>query len=269
VKDICKMLKISRQAFYKERKSRQSKEFREEVIIQLVRNIRRKLPRAGGRKLYHMLKGDLDKISSQIGRDKFFSILAKNGMLVKPLKRYKNTTNSHHWFRIYSNLIKDLTVDGPNKVFVSDITYIRLRGNFCYLFLVTDLYSRKIVGYHLSMTLAAQGAIKAMKMALKGVRNSEELIHHSDRGIQYCCDEYVKLLKSNKIKISMGEAGNPYDNAVAERVNGILKNEFYLNATFIDFNAALKAVKDSINIYNYLRPHMSLDYKTPAEKYAA
>lgn len=263
------MLKISRQAFYKNRKSRELKEFEEEVIVKLVNDIRHQLPRIGGRKLYYMLKDDLDKLSSKIGRDKFFSILRKNGMLIEPLKRYKTTTNSHHWFRIHSNLIKDLTVDGPDQVLVSDITYIRLRGDFCYLFLVTDLYSRKIVGYHLSMSLAASGAIAAMEMALKGVESSEGMIHHSDRGIQYCCEDYVELLKNNKIKISMGEVGNPYENAVAERINGILKNEFYLNATFTDFNTALKATRDSINIYNHLRPHMALDYQTPAEKYAA
>jgi len=162
-----------------------------------------------------------------------------------------------------------MTVDRPDQVLVSDITYIRQRGDFCYLFLVTDLYSRKIVGYHLSMSLAASGAIEAMKMALKGVESTEGMIHHSDRGIQYCCEDYVELLKNNKIKISMGEVGNPYDNAVAERINGILKDEFYLNATFADFNTALKATRESINIYNHLRPHMALDYQTPVEKYAA
>ena len=263
------MLKISRQAFYKNRKSRASKENEEEIIVKLVNSIRYKLPRIGGRKLYYMLKDDLDKFSSKVGRDKFFSILRKNGMLIEPLKRYKTTTNSSHWFRIYSNLIEGLSVDGPNKVLVSDITYIRLRGDFCYLFLVTDLYSRKILGYHLSMSLAATGAIAAMKMALKEVGSSEAMIHHSDRGIQYCCEDYVELLKNNKIKISMGEVGNPYDNAVAERINGILKNEFYLNATFTDFTTALKATRDSINLYNNLRPHINLNYQTPEEKYAA
>lgn len=263
------MLRISRQAFYKNRKSRESKEFEEEVIVGLVKEVRHIQPRIGGRKLYYMLQDDLEKLPSKIGRDKFFSILHKNGLLIEPLKKYKSTTNSHHWFRIYTNLIKNLTVNEPNKVFVSDITYIRLRKDFCYLFLITDLYSRKIVGYHLSMSLAAKGAVRAMKMALRGVSKPEELIHHSDRGIQYCCEEYVELLQNNEMQISMGEAGNPYDNAIAERVNGILKNEFYLGSTFTDFNTALKATKDSINIYNNLRPHMSLGYQTPVEKYAA
>lgn len=263
------MMRISRQAFYKYRKIRENKELQEEVIVKLVKDIRHRLPRIGGRKLFYMLKDDFDKLPLKLGRDKFFRILRKNGLLVKPLKQYKTTTNSNHWFRIYSNLIENLTVNEPNKVFASDITYIRLRRDFCYLFLVTDLYSRKIVGYHLSMSLAAQGAIAAMKMALREVSKPKELIHHSDRGIQYCCQEYVELLQSNKVKISMGQAGNPYDNAIAERVNGILKNEFYLNATFTNFNTALKTTEDSINLYNNLRPHMSLGYLTPVEKYAA
>lgn len=263
------MLRISRQAFYKYRNTTENKKLQEEVIVKLVKDIRHKLSRIGGRKLYNMLKDDFDKLPLKLGRDKFFTILRKNGLLVEPLKQYKRTTNSKHWFRIYSNLIESLTVNKPNKVFVSDITYIRLRKDFCYLFLVTDLYSRKIVGYHLSMSLAAKGAIAAMKMAITEVSKPEELIHHSDRGIQYCCEEYVELLQSHKIKISMGEVGSPYENAIAERVNGILKNEFYLNATFTDFNTALRAAEDSINLYNNLRPHMSLGYLTPVEKYAA
>lgn len=263
------MLQISRQAFYKNRKSRASKKFEEEVIVGLVKEVRHRLPRVGGRKLYYLLQEDLEKLPSKNGRDKFFRILRKNGLLVEPLRKYKSTTNSHHRFRIYSNLIKDLAVNEANKVFVSDITYIRLRKEFCYLFLITDLYSRKIVGHHLSISLAAKGAVRAMKMALAEVTKPEELIHHSDRGIQYCCEEYEELLQSNEIKISMGEAGNPYENAVAERVNGILKTEFYLGSTFTDFNTALRATKDSISIYNNLRPHMSLNYQTPVEKYAA
>lgn len=263
------MLRISRQAFYKYRKTNENKNLQEEVIVKLVKDIRKKLPRIGGRKLFYMLKGDFDKHPLKLGRDKFFRILCKNGLLVEPIKQYTRTTNSKHRFRIYSNLIESLTVNEANKVFVSDITYIRLRKDFCYLFLVTDVFSRKIVGYHLSMSLAAKGAIEAMKTALKGVSKPEELIHHSDRGIQYCCEEYVELLQSKKIKISMGEVGNPYENAIAERVNGILKNEFYLNATFMDFKTALRTTNNSINIYNNLRPHLSLGYLTPVEKYAA
>lgn len=263
------MLEISRQAYYKMKHKEAIEKFEEEIILKLVNQIRRSLPRLGGRKLYYLLKEDLNKLPSKPGRDKFFDILRKNGLLIKPIKQYVVTTNSRHIFRIHSNLIKELNIERSNQVFVSDITYIRLDGDFCYLFLVTDLYSRKIVGYYLSMDLSARGAVAAIKMALRVVTETEGLIHHSDRGIQYCCEEYVELLQKNKIRISMGEAGNPYENAIAERVNGILKNEFFLSGKFKNLDYALQATKEAINNYNNLRPHMSIDYMTPDEKYAA
>jgi transposase InsO family protein len=216
-----------------------------------------------------MLKEDISNLPSNIGRDKFFEILRRNKLLIHPEKQYVVTTNSHHRFRIRSNLIKGIKIIRPNQVLVSDITYIRLKGGFCYLFLVTDVYSRKIVGYKLDMSLATTGAIAAMKMAKKGIGSTEGIIHHSDRGLQYCSDNYIKLLEKSGIKISMGEAGNPYENAIAERVNGILKNEFYLNGTFADFQEAQRATEEAIKMYNNLRPHMSISYMTPAEKYAA
>lgn len=251
------------------RQKEDEEKFEEEIILKLVNQIRRSLPRLGGRKLFYLLKEDLNKLPSRPGRDKFFDILRKNVLLIKPIKQYVITTNSRHIFRIHSNLIKELSIERSNQVFVSDITYIRLDGDFCYLFLVTDVYSRKIVGYHLNMDLSARGAVAAIKMALKEMTETEGLIHHSDRGIQYCCEEYVELLQGNKIRISMGEAGNPYENAIAERVNGILKNEFYLNCKFKNLDDALQATKEAINNYNNLRPHMSIDYMTPEEKYAA
>lgn len=263
------MMKISRQAFYKNRTNLASKQLEEEIIIQLVKNLRKKLPRIGGRKLYKLLKDDLTNLPSKLGRDKFFDLLRENGLLIEPIKQYVVTTNSHHRFRIYSNLIKELKIEAPNKLWVADITYIRLERGFCYLFLVTDVYSRKIVGYHLSESLSTDGAVAAIKIALKDIITTEGLIHHSDRGFQYCSDGYVDLLKRSGIKISMGESGNPYDNAIAERVNGILKTEFYLNATFRNFQIALKAVEEVISFYNNLRPHMSIGYLTPTEKYAA
>ena len=263
------MLEITRQGYYKKRRKKAGELLEEEIIIDMVKEIRRRLPRIGGRKLYYLLKEDLIKLPSSPGRDKFFGILRKYGLLIKPMKQFVRTTNSYHRFRIHPNLLIGLVVDVPNKVFVSDITYIRLPGDFCFLFLVTDVYSRKIVGYYLSMSLAARGAVIAMKKALRGVAETDGLIHHSDRGFQYCCEEYVSLLTSQNIKISMGEAGNPYDNAIAERVNGILKNEFFLNSTFKSFNDANKAVREAISNYNTLRPHMSIGYLTPEIKYAA
>jgi transposase InsO family protein len=262
-------MEISRQAFYKNRHNRTEKNLEEEIIVELVNNIRYKLPRLGGRKLYYLLKEELSKLPSDLGRDKFFEILRNNELLIEPVKQYTNTTNSHHRFKIYSNLIKDIEIERSNKVFVSDITYIRLKEEFCFLFLVTDVYSRKIVGHSLRMNLSVDGAVEAMKIALKEVPSAEGLIHHSDRGFQYCCNRYIKLLQNNGIQISMGEAGNPYDNAIAERVNGILKNEFYLNAAFNNYEDARTAASEAIRSYNYLRPHMSIGYMTPGSKYAA
>ena len=263
------MFKISRQGFYKYKHRRVTEKLQAEIIIQLVNQIRHKLARVGGRKLCNMLQSDFRRLPLKLGRDRFFAILRENGLLVKPTRRYVTTTQSWHRFRVYMNLIKDRVVTRPNEVFVADITYIRLRDSFSFLFLVTDIYSRKIVGYSLSKNLSAEGAVKAMKMALKHVPNAKGLIHHSDRGFQYCCDEYVTLLHSHGIEISMGEAGNPYDNAIAERVNGILKTEFFLNATFLSHKHAEEATLEAISLYNNLRPHMSIGYMTPSTKYAA
>lgn len=263
------MLKISRQAFYKHRQQDIAEELQEELIVHLVKEIRQKMPRIGGRKLHYMLQSDLSRLPSKPGRDKFFDILRKNGLLVQPTKRYTITTKSRHRFHVYTNLIEDIIVTRPNAVFVADITYLRLINGFCYLFLVTDLYSRKIVGYHLSQSLSVEGALIAFRMALKGISSTDNLIHHSDRGIQYCCDDYVELLQQHGIQLSMGESGNPYDNAIAERVNGILKTEFYLNATFMNYRQAKQATVEAVYLYNNVRPHMSIGYLTPSLRYAA
>jgi transposase InsO family protein len=223
----------------------------------------------GGRKLYHMLADDLKRLKGSGGRDKFLDILRRNDLLVERRRRYAVTTNSRHWFYVYGNLVKGITVDEPNRVFVADITYLRLQKGFCYLALVTDVYSRKIVGWDVSESLSFDGALRALKMALHGVADGSKLIHHSDRGIQYCGHEYTGLLKEHGVGISMGEAGNPYDNAIAERINGILKMEFFLDATFADPAAASKAAREAIATYNDVRPHMSIGYQTPSLRYAA
>ncbi len=266
---LCEIVKISRQSYYERQKKKQQWLFREEMLIGLVQEIRHRMPMIGGRKLHWMIKGDLEMMGIKLGRDAVFDILRRKELLIKPKKRYVKTTNSFHHFKKYNNLIKDKVTRMPNEIYVSDITYIRLRGGFCYLFLITDLYSRKIVGYELNVSLGVEGALRALKMALRRVENTEGLIHHSDRGIQYCCSDYTDLLKQGGIEISMGEVGNPYDNAVAERVNGILKVEFMLDSTFETVERARQAVKEAINTYNTLRPHLSLGYLTPEAKYAA
>jgi len=269
IRQLCDFMDITPQGFYQRRRNKQKELLREELIIQRVLKIREKMPKIGGRKLYYLLKEDITQPALGMGRDKFFALLKKNALLVRPTKQYVRTTNSKHRYQVYSNLIKDLLIEVVNSVTVADITYIRVGKGFCYLFLVTDVYSRTIKGYCLSRTLEAQGAVEALDMSLKDVTHTAGMIHHSDRGVQYCSDEYVNLLHSKGIKISMGEAGNPYENAIAERVNGILKYEFMLNTRFDNYQQAQQAVVEAIETYNNLRPHLSLNYLTPKQKYAA
>ncbi len=184
-------------------------------------------------------------------------------MLVRPKKRYVRTTNSWHHFHKYPNLIKDLSIDRPNQVWVSDITYINLTKGHCYLALITDAYSRKIVGYDISDSLELAGCLRALKRALRQVPADLKLIHHSDRGVQYCSKIYVSMLKKNKVSISMTEENHCYENAIAERINGILKDEFYLDSTFKGIPNAKYVCKGAIELYNKKRLHLSLDYKTP------
>lgn len=265
---LCNYFGISRQAFYKSKKQIVKQELETSMVIELVQEKRRKMPRLGGRKLYHLLKEDLSQIG-KIGRDKFFKILGQHGLLVKPKKSYTKTTDSYHHFYKWTNLIKDLEITRPNQVWVSDITYIRTLNGFVYLFLITDLYSRKVIGWSLSRSLSIEGGIAALKMANRSRKDkSKSLIHHSDRGVQYCCKVYVKMLKKAKIDISMTEENHCYENAVAERVNGILKNEFYLDSTFNNFKQAISAVSSGINIYNEKRPHWSLELQTPSQVYS-
>jgi transposase InsO family protein len=269
MKEVCAMFHLTRQAVYKYRQKTAREAVQEYLILEMVREKRRRMPMVGGKKLYHMLADDLKELKGSVGRDKFLDILRKNSLLVKRRNRYAVTTNSRHWFYIYGNLVKGITVDGPNRVFAADITYLRLQKGFCYLAMVTDIYSRKIVGWDVSESLSFDGALRALKMALRGVTDGSKLIHHSDRGIQYCCHEYIDLLKKYGVSISMGEAGNPYDNAIAERVNGILKMEFLLDSTFADITDATRAAREAILTYNDVRPHMSINYQTPSMRYAA
>ena len=201
----------------------------------------------------------------QIGRDALFNLLAERGLLVtKRKRRGPITTLSKHRYKKYPNIIRDFIPIEPNQLWVSDITYIHLEDSFAYLSLITDAYSHKIVGFYLSKDLSAQGSLKALKMALSNNPNRSSLIHHSDRGVQYCCDTYVNLLRDNEIKISMTENGDPRENAVAERLNGILKQEL-LEEVFPDFETARKDVAKACSTYNYLRPHGSIDNLKPAD----
>jgi len=202
----------------------------------------------------------------KMGRDKLFSLLREHGLLVKPRRRRMRTTDSNHVYRKYPNLIKEYEPCRPEQIWSSDITYVLTEEEFVYVSLVTDQYSKKIMGHHVHATLEAEGPLKALSMALKNRCHTEtRLIHHSDRGIQYCSGEYIGLLERNGIHISMSAPGNPYENAVSERVNGILKSEFYLDGYFSTIEQVRKAVKEAVLLYNNRRPHTSCDYLTPEQ----
>jgi transposase InsO family protein len=235
-----------------------------EQAVCMVLEVRGQMPRIGTRKLYYILQKRLKEIG--IGRDKLFSILKANHLDIVPKRSYRTTTNSHHRFHKHKNLVGQLQLTRPEQVWASDITYVGSRQRHNYLALVTDAYSKKVVGYDLSNTLGVEGTLRALKMAVKQrMYNNEALIHHSDRGIQYCSDNYQKLLGKQKITCSMTESHDPYANAVAERVNGILKDEFQLEQYDVDTKTMKKLVKESVNIYNTKRPHYSCYMLTPEQ----
>jgi putative transposase len=259
------MFGYSRQAFYKARKKLSLKFSYEGILLQAIRTIRRSQPRVGGRKLQKMLF----RMGHPISRDYLFSLLRRNGLLIKPHRNYRRTTNSMHRFRKYRNLIREKRPIRPNEIFVSDITYIDTLEGFSYLVLITDLYSRKIVGWDLSQSLSIEGSQRALRMALKRVGEPQKLIHHSDRGLQFCSPGYTNILELNKVAISMTEENHVYENAIAERVNGILKTEFMLGEKLQSFQHAFNLTKQAIEIYNEQRLHTNLNYQTPAVCYAA
>lgn len=262
---LCSLLGYSRQAYYQQKKQSEKISLHYDFLIKEVLEIRKNQKRLGGRKLLHKLGPFMLNHHIEIGRDAFFSLLSENNLLVRKRKRRKPiTTFSDHWMRKYPNLIKEFYPTAPNQLWVSDITYIIVGNGFCYLSLMTDAYSRKIVGFYLSLNLAAEGCIKALKMALRNNPVLGRLIHHSDRGSQYCCSDYVKILKDNFIKISMTQNGDPRENAIAERVNGILKDEL-LEKVHLNYKEAVTSVSRAISIYNHQRPHGSIDYLTPYE----
>jgi len=255
----------SRQAYYKSIKTSGRRLLEEELVIQLVKEKRKNKPRTGVRKLYVELEKDFERHGLKVGRDKLFDILRSHQMLVKKRKLRARTTNSYHRFHKYPNLAKDMEVSSSNQLWVSDITYIKVGEEFNYLFLVTDSYSRKILGWHLSDSLETKGAVKALKMAISTSKPSCCLVHHSDRGIQYCSLEYVKILNKNNIKISMTEHSDPRENAIAERVNGILKDEWLNDLELKNIRQTRMILSEIIQIYNTERLHCSLDYKTPEQ----
>lgn len=238
--------------------------------MQAVEAIRAKEPRVGTRKLVDRLQ---KHHATKVGRDRLFDLLRNAGQLVKPKKRFEKTTYSQHGYAVAPNRIKDLAITKPNQVLVCDCTYIRLRGRqFAYLFLVSDAYTRRIVGYHVSRDLSHHSAVIALTKAATWLREAqgvsgEGVIHHSDRGCQYCCHEFLAVLRSYGMESSMTDADHCYQNAIAERINGILKDEFNLDAEFLDMNQLRTAVEQAVEVYNTIRTHWSLGLRTPQQMY--
>ena len=246
-------------------------EFEEVLVLYLIKEKRKTWKKGSGRNLHASLQEDFTAHGIKMGRDKFYELLRRNNLL-NARKRYKTrTTYSYHHFHKYPNLIKDIEPLRPNQVIVSDITYIWLREtkNFSYLYLITDMYSRKILGYNLSEDLKASSAVKALKMALRNMSSIKDCIHHSDRGIQYCSHQYTKILKKNEMLISMTENGDPLENPIAERINRTIKEEFTeeLYLSFRNISEGKEKIKQWVKFYNEERPHRSIEMLTPSKAY--
>lgn len=259
----CKLFGRSRQAFYEQLKQPNGKGFQDAIVLKLVAEIRQDLPRCGADKLHFMLQKSFAEHHIKLGRDGLYRLLAKYGLLIRHRRRKPFTTNSNHPYKKYPNLIREMEITQAGQLWVSDITYIRQGSGFSYLSIITDAYSHKIVGYKLHPSLHSEGAIDALIMAGKDVKRTSKLIHHSDRGVQYCCAEHVRMIEHLGIRLSMTEKGDPYENAIAERVNGILKHEHGLKQTFDNHQQAKQAVDDAVKKYNGIRIHYSCNRLTP------
>jgi transposase InsO family protein len=257
---------MTRQNYYARRKQRQRRAVDGELVAGLVVRERRLQPRLGTRKLYHLLKPELERAGVRLGRDRMFEELRKRQLLLEPIgAQYPQTTQSYHNLPVFRNMIRGKELAAPNEVWVSDLSYLRTVEGFLYLALITDKYSRKIVGWHVGDTLEAVGCVQALERALDQLPAGSKPIHHSDQGSQYCCHEYVKRLQERGLSISMTEVNHCAENALAERMNGILKQEYGLGMEFPNKVAAHQAVRQGIDLYNTRRPHNALDKQTPAQ----
>jgi putative transposase len=259
------VLGYTRQQYYKQRDAYEARREVDERIRMMVCANRKLLPKVGGRKLHWLLKTELSHEGIKCGRDRLFSVLREHGLLVKPRKRYIQTTMSRHWMRKYPNLVQQNKPMGPEQVWVSDLTYLKTEDGYCYLSLITDAYSRKIMGYNVSDSMEAVESCRALQMALRNRTTDNRLIHHSDRGYQYCSREYVDLAQQHNIRMSMTEHSDPYENALAERMNRTLKEEFCLDAILPSKQLATLAVKQAVDLYNTYRPHLALNNLTPQQ----
>ena len=262
---LCLRVGMSRQNYYAARRLRQRRQVDEAMVLELVRRERRMQPRLGGRKLLHLLREDFSEAGVNLGRDRFFELLAESDMLVIPKPGAPRTTNSRHSLPVFANLLAGQVLSAPNEAWVSDLTYIRTDEGFLYAALITDAYSRKIVGAHIGDSLEAEGCLLALEQALATLPAGKYPIHHSDRGCQYCCHEYVERLQTRELPISMTQVMHCYENAQAERVNGILKQEYELDRRFRTKEQARKAFEQAVWLYNHRRPHLRLNYRFPAD----
>lgn len=264
--DLCSWFGVTRQAYYQSKNRVQQDLIEQEILLDKIDDIRKDHKRLGGRKLFFKLEDFMEEHSIKMGRDAFFDLLRDNNLLIKQRKRYHVTTNSNHWMKKYPNLIKDVEPLGSNHVWVSDITYWKTKGGHYYISFITDAYSRKIVGYHVADTMEAVESVRALKMAIKTLKpGAGGLIHHSDRGSQYCSSTYVNILKKAGIKISMTENGDPLENAIAERVNGIIKGEYLFDYEIKTLSKAKEVLKSVVKLYNEDRPHSSIGNATPTQ----
>lgn len=266
VKAVCRQVQMTRQNYYARRRQRQRREVDAELVCGLVARERRLQPRLGTRKLRHLLQGEFQRAGIRIGRDRMFEELRKRDQLLRPLAaQFPRTTQSYHNLPVFENLIEKKVATQPNEIWVSDLTYLRTGEGYLYLALITDVYSRKIVGWHVGDTLEAVGCVRALEGALKELPGHCKPIHHSDRGSQYCCHEYVNRLREHGLGISMTQSNHCAENAMAERMNGILKQEYGLGVQFVSKANARQAVPQSIRLYNGRRPHTALGYRVPNE----
>jgi transposase InsO family protein len=264
---VCHIFGITRQAYYKHNQLQEERSMEESIILQMISKVRKKHRYMGVKKIYFMIQPELLEHSIKIGRDGIYTIMSQNGLIVRKRRRRAITTNSNHDKRIYDNKIMDMEINRPNQLLVGDITYIPFASGFLYLSLITDAYSRKVLGYHLSRTLETTGTKKALMMALLGIESGDGIIHHSDRGIQYSSKEYTDILKEKGICISMSRRAEPTDNPIAERINGIIKHEYLKGQPLESLDKAKEIVCRAINLYNNERPHLSCGMLTPAEEY--
>ena len=261
---ICRLLGVTRQAYYQFFWHKEELNNEEQLILAEVRILRQIHPVIGTRKLYCLLQPFLLEHQIKMGRDALFDLMAVNKLLVRKRKRKIYTTQSNHWLKRYPNLTKSWYPEAPEQLWVADITYVPISKGFLYLSLITDAYSHKIMGFYIAETLEAVYTTKALRMALQNQTDKRnKLIHHSDRGIQYCSSEYVSILKDNNIEISMTESGDPLENPIAERINGIIKHEYLKHYKIIDHAQAMEQLKHIVNRYNNERPHQSINMLTP------